>query len=185
MRTYEVGFSIDHDLRQLKRERKVTDNHVNIFKKEAKQFVSTLCNHILSKNPLTSYFAHTAHCLNPISLVEILDTCEKGVHSLLQKLVDGKLITSLFADEAKRELHKFLSDAVPINKTLFHNYDVKSFNLDGFYMAYLKDSLHYKSFVHVLEIVLTLIHGQANVECRFSLNKELVVKNMSETSLIS
>ena len=54
MRTYEVGFSIDHDLRQLKREGKITDFHVNIFKKGAKQFVSTLYNDILSNSPLTS-----------------------------------------------------------------------------------------------------------------------------------
>ena len=33
MRTCEVGFSIDHDLCQLKREWKITDFHVNTFKK--------------------------------------------------------------------------------------------------------------------------------------------------------
>ena len=49
MRTYEVGFSIDHDLCQWKHERKVTDSHVSTFKNEAKQLVSTLCSHILSK----------------------------------------------------------------------------------------------------------------------------------------
>ena len=54
MRTYEVGFSIDHYLHQLKCEGKITESHVNAFREEAKQFVSTLCNHILSKSPLTS-----------------------------------------------------------------------------------------------------------------------------------
>ena len=48
----------------------------------------------------------------------------------------------------------------------------------------MKDSIHYKSFTHVLKIVLTLFHGQANVDCVFSLNKQLIVENMSETSLI-
>ena len=95
MRTCEVGFAIDHDFCQLKSEGKITDSHVSTFKKEAKQFVSTLCNHILSKSPLTSYFACAACCLNPINLAEIPDTCEKRFHNLLQKLVDGKLITYL------------------------------------------------------------------------------------------
>ena len=63
IRTYEVGFSIDRDLCQLKREGKITDSHVNTFKKEAKQYVSTLCNYILSKSPLTSYFAPAARFL--------------------------------------------------------------------------------------------------------------------------
>ena len=50
MRTYAVGFSTDRDLRKLKREGKITDSHVNTFKKDAKQFVSTLCTNILSKS---------------------------------------------------------------------------------------------------------------------------------------
>ena len=185
MRTYAGGFSIDHDLRKLKREGKITDSHVNTFKKDAKQFVSTLCTDILSKSPLISYFAPAARCLNPINLAEIPDTCEKRFHSLLQKLVDARLITSLFADEAKSEFHKFINDVVRENKALFRNYDIKSFNLDGFFMDYLKDSIHYKSFTHVLKIILTLFHGQADVEHGFSLNKQLVVENMSETSLVA
>ena len=64
-RTYEVGFSIDHNLCQLKHKGKITDSHVNTFKKEAKQFVSTLSNHILSKSPLTSIFTRAAPYLNP------------------------------------------------------------------------------------------------------------------------
>ena len=131
---------------------------------------------------MTSYVARAARSFNPINLAEIPDTCEKRFHNL-QKLVNGKLITSLFADEAKREFHKFVSDIVRENKALFCNYDVRSFNLDGFYMEYLKDSIHYKSFAHVLKIVLTLFHSQVDVYRGVSLNKQLVVENMSETSL--
>ena len=47
MRTYEVGFSIDHDLHQLKRDGKITDSHVNTFRNEGKQFVCTFRSHIL------------------------------------------------------------------------------------------------------------------------------------------
>ena len=118
--------------------------------------------------------------MNPINLAEIPDTCEKQFHNLLQKLNDGKLNTSLFADK----FHKFVSDFVRKKKVLFCNYDVKSFNLHGFYMEYLKYSIHCKSFAHVLKIVLTLSHGQANAEHGFSHNKQLVVENMSKTSLI-
>ena len=169
----------------MKREGKITDSRVNIFKKEAKQFVSTLSNYILSKSPLLSYIAHAIHCLNPISLAVIPDTCEKRFYNLLQKLVDGELINSLFADEAKREFHKFVNDVVHENKALFYNYDIKSFSFSGCYIEYLKNSIHYKSFAHLLKIVLTLFLGQAVAECGFSLSKQLVVENMSDTSLIT
>ena len=52
-------------------------------------------------------------------------------------------------------------------------------------MQYLKDNMYYKSFSHVLKIVLTLFHSQVDVERGFSLNKQLVVENMSEISLIA
>ena len=50
-------------------------------------------------------------------------------------------------------------------------------------MEYLKHSIHYKSFANVLKIILTLFHDQVNVEHGFSLNKQLVVENMAETSV--
>ena len=49
-------------------------------------------------------------------------------------------------------------------------------------MEYLKDSTQYKSFCYVT-IVLTMFHGQAGVEHRFSLNKIVIVENMSEERL--
>ena len=120
--------------------------------------------------------------MNPINLEEIPDTSENRFHNFLQELVDGKLIPSLFANEAKREFRKFVSDVVCENKVLFCNNDVRFLSLNGFYIEYLKYSIHYRSFAHVLKIVLTLFHGHANVEHGFSL-KQLVVENMSETSL--
>ena len=141
-RTYEVGFSIDHNLCQLKHKGKITDSHVNTFKKEAKQFVSTLCNYILSRSSFASCFALPARCLSSINLVVIPDTCEKRFLNLLQKLVDRKLITSLFAEEAKKEFHRFASDVVRENKEIFRNYNARPVNLDWFYMEYLKDSIH-------------------------------------------
>ena len=37
----------------------------------------------------------------------------------------------------------------------------------------------------VLKIVLTLSHGQAEVECGFSLNKEVIVENLLEGNLVA
>ena len=52
MRTYVVGFPIDHDLCQLE------------------------------QSPLTPYFPCATHYLNAINLAEIPDNCEKQFHNL-------------------------------------------------------------------------------------------------------
>ena len=73
-------------------------------------------------------------------MLPVVCTCEKRFPNLRQKLVDGKLITFLSDDEAKREFLRFVSDVVREKKALFCNYYVKSFNRDGLYMECLKDA---------------------------------------------
>ena len=45
-------------------------------------------------------------------MLPVVCTCEKRFPNLRQKLVDGKLITFLSDDEAKREFLRFVSDVV-------------------------------------------------------------------------
>ena len=54
MRDYHFSFSINHELRELKEKGKINDSKLHTFKIEAKDFISTLCNHLLSKSSLTS-----------------------------------------------------------------------------------------------------------------------------------
>ena len=98
-------------------------------------------------------------------------------------MVVEKLVTSLAAD-AKKEFQKFACGVVRECKALFHNYNINSHIFDEFYMEYLNDSFQYRSFTHVLKMALTLYHGQFDLEHGFSLNKKLIVENISEESLI-
>ena len=52
-------------------------------------------------------------------------------------------------------------------------------------MRYLSDTVRLKKFMHIVKMVLTLSHGQADVECGFSFNNKLLVENMREQSLIA
>ena len=88
MRDYHFSFSINHELRELKEKGKINDSKLRAFKMEAKDFISTLCNHLLSKSPLTSYFARCAKCLDPTTMGEMPDVCKQSFHKMLQKLVE-------------------------------------------------------------------------------------------------
>ena len=167
----------------LKKEGEFIDSKINAFKVETKKFVSTLCNHISEKSPLNSYFARLVQCLNRINLAEIPEFSERRFHNILQKLVDCKQITSSLADKAKQEFRKFKSNIARENKAIFRNYDIDKNRLDEFYMEYLKDNTQYESFCFVVRIALTMFHRQADVEHGFSVNKNLIVKNMSDESL--
>ena len=145
-----------------------------------KRFISTLCNDILVKSLWTSYTGQSAGSFNPVNLAEIRNSSEKWFHNLLQTLVGSKLVTYSLADDEKKEFQKFMHDVVRENKTLFRNYNINSQNLENLLKGqYSIQIFHLCDSTYTLKMVLTSFHGQADVERGFSLNKKLVIENMS------
>ena len=60
-RDSEFSFAIKNELFALNRDGEFSD-----FNMEAKKNLSTLCNHILEKTPLNSYFARCTRSLSPL-----------------------------------------------------------------------------------------------------------------------
>ena len=132
MRDYNFSFSINHELRELKERGKINDSKLHAFKIEAKDFISTLCNHLLSKSPLTSYYTRCAKCLDPTTVGEMPDVCKQSFHKMLEKLVEYKQVTSHVADEAEKEYKKFLYTVVKENKAFFLEFDKSKDRLMSF-----------------------------------------------------
>ena len=88
-----VGFGLESDLRNLKAAKKVTDSHARNFLFELKKFLSSLCNHLLSKTPIQSQFVRCCRSINPIFMVEYPDSCRKLFDRVLEKLVASKYFT--------------------------------------------------------------------------------------------
>ena len=152
---------------------------------EAKKSLSTLCNHILEKSPLNSYFAWCTRSLSPLYLAEAPEPTEKYFSGLLSKLVEFKQIKPSETDVAKEEFSHFVRFVVRENKVHFSEYNFDSDCLDEFYMRYLKGTICYKTLTSVIQLILVLSHGQAAVELGFSLNDKLLVENMKPESLIA
>ena len=57
--------------------------------------------------------------------------------------------------------------------------------LDVFFGGYLHHNDKFSNMWKVCKVILTLSHGQADVERGFSINKEMLVDNMRQTSLIN
>ena len=96
------------------------------------------------------------------------------------KLVEYKQVTSHVADEAEKEYKKFLYTVVKESKAFFLEFDKSKDRLDEFFMRYLSDTVRFNNFMLIVKMVLTLAHGQADVERGFSLNDKLLVENMQE-----
>ena len=61
----DLGFAVNHEVQLLKSSKKITDSQILKFKKEAVEFLATLCTHLMEKSPVKSFFARCLRCLSP------------------------------------------------------------------------------------------------------------------------
>ena len=92
-----------NELKRLVDSKKVTSMQVFQFKKEAKEFLASLCSHAVEKSPLRSLFARCLKCLSPNFMVESSRSCELMFEKILEKLVSYKQLPIREADAAKFE----------------------------------------------------------------------------------
>lgn len=181
----DVGFAIGHVIRQLKKDGKINNASAIKFKSDARNFLATLCNHIVNKSPLQSHFARCTRALNPVNMVDTPESCKNLFDRMLQKLVEYKHIQPTIADGAKQELNVFLTFVVKENKSEFRNFDLNVSRLDVFFMRFLKDNNRYKNLLSVVKLIMTFAHGQSEVERGFSINEHLLADNMKMETLIA
>ena len=104
--------------------------------------------------------------------------------NLLKKIYWGNWISSKSVDQAKKEFDALLKSAHGELKDVFLAFDQKTDRIDSFYAAIMSESASYKDCWEIFKFVFTLLHGQAYVERGFSINKELLVENLQEESIV-
>ena len=94
----------------------------------------------------------------------------------LQKLVEYKQVLPNIADFAKQEFDCFLT---------FCDFDFNALWLDVFFMRFLKGNSRYKNLTKIIKIIMTLYHGQLEVERGFSINENALVDNMLMETIVA
>ena len=163
-----------------------TDHRVVAFKKEAGEFLAGLLTHLLEKSPLKFSIVRSAISINPIQMANDSkqSKCINNFSILLQKLVKYERLLPKSAELAKEQYRK-LFEIVDINKNVFQNFDLKSDRLDRFFSDFIGKNNACEEVWKVFKLVFVLSHGQSSIERGFSINKQLLVENLKEKSLIA
>ena len=117
-------------------------------------------------------------------MVECSEVSELMFEKLLTKLVDYKKIKSSGPDQAKFEFSHFMNTLMKENKDEFLPFRKETDQLDEFFWRYVGSKDQFKSLRKLFQIVLILSHGQAQVECGFTINKQLLDDNVSSETLV-
>ena len=98
-------------------------------------------------------------------------------------LISYKVITLDTANDSKSQYIKFVTIVVKENKPDFLNCSKTDQSLDKLMMKLNGVSTKFSELCKLLKISLILLHGQAQVERGFSVNKNLLVENQHTTTL--
>jgi hypothetical protein len=179
--TVDIGFGASVALKQDARK----DLTCISFKNDCRQFFITLFAILRTKCPLKNKVIYGALCLSPEVMGNKVVQM-KRLESILKEFVNSKQITPIGADVIKKNYIEFCSSPLTISKVETFNW--RKERLDTFIFDIINAGdfdFPENHFITFIQKVLLLFHGNADVERSFSINKECVIENLTEESLIA
>ncbi|KAK6471317.1 hypothetical protein HHUSO_G29675 [Huso huso] len=157
------------------------------FKKECITFLATTSKKLLERSPLMYPAVRLLSSLDPVAMVTEEKSSIFKFEKLLQLLLNAKWCTVPQCDLLLSEYKHFLSQMIQHNKAEFldfvHNGD--SCSVDEFLGRFVSGRAEFENLWDLRKCLFTLSHGQAAVEKGYSVNKDMLVENLKERTLIS
>ncbi|KAK6999329.1 oxysterol-binding -related 5 isoform X1 [Biomphalaria glabrata] len=176
----EIGIASSKVLQKTK----ATDLQIMTLKNECRQFISSLVAKLLDKSPVMIRLVQKLSCLNPSLMASSPQLAASRFRDLLIILGDSGRISLNECDQIYNKFVKCLEALEDNNlKPKFELFHPATERLDDFLYNNFKplDT----ALWDVLRPLLLLSHGQATVERGFSYNKEVMIENMHEETLIA
>lgn len=173
-----LGFAVKDEIR--KHRDSVSNKQILEFRKQCSTFYVSVIKKIIERCPLKYNMIKGATFLNPAVMTSNQNAAR--INIALECFVTNNVITGTEADKIKKEYERLCSNA-NVKKALM-NYKSGT-RLDSFLLPLLKELDSSLEFTNFVARILCLSHGQASVERGFNINKELLVENQKEASLIA
>lgn len=175
----ELGFAV---LEQITRCRsQLSKRDLLQFRTECRTFLIKVIEKLQNKSPLEHKMVKGASCLDP-SVMSSETLRNSRVKIALDEFVKNKWVSGLTADGIMKEYKAFCFQVARSGN--FKEYK-RTERLDAFLFNLLSKNEASEDFCLFVSRILCLSHGQASVERGFNINKEILVENQRERSLIA
>ena len=138
------------------------------FKQYCVIIIRKLIEKLQERNSLKYSIVRNSASLSPVEMVQNKEECPLKFKRLVEKLFDMKWISAVDADNSKLQHEEFLSE---------YKHCKKNSRLDKFLGLYI-DRRKFDKLWNICKLTFTLSRG-------FSVNKEILVENLQQKSLIS
>ncbi len=154
---------------------------VKDFRRECRECLKSMAKKMIIRTPLSSAFIQGCAALDPAIICSSDEKSELLSQSLLI-LVQLKWLSGDEADTIKRKYRTLCTSPAFIERMKSYRRGID--RLDNFLVKEF-DTLNDSTMLKFLQLIFCLSHGQADVERGFSTNKDLMVENLKEGSLMA
>lgn len=175
---FNIGFQAGQIVKQFESAKHppVSKLQLKHFRQGFFKFVKAVLQKLIDKSPLNYPLSKSLTCVDPL----IMKKHEKAnalFSSLTELLSSSKLIEPGSVDGLRADYSELI-------RSLECSFNKGSDRLDHFFRDCTR-LCQYPALQNVINIVLTLSHGNSDVERGFSVNKEVTVENLYEESLVA
>ena len=170
---------------QLEKSQVVSLEKKRKFRNDCGGIILKLLLKLSERCPLKFSLVRNATSLSPANIAANVDEFSIRFSSLADRLYALNKIKANTADNAKSQYDEFVKFVHLHHKDEFLNFDLTKDRLVTFLRFYLSGKKEYEDLWSICIIIFIFSHGQSNIERGFSVNKEILVENMSKSSLIA
>ncbi|KAK9543284.1 hypothetical protein VZT92_001075 [Zoarces viviparus] len=181
----DIGFSTKQALQ--KASEKLQENPVKIveFKKECVSLLAMTYKKMMERSPLMYPAVRHMRSLDPVMIVTETESATAMFEKLLQVLLNAGWCPATECDKVLSQYKAFSLDVNTNHKAEFHEFVYSFMELDEFSSRYLSVKEEYAELWNIMKCLFTLSHGQAAVERGYSVNKDMLVENLQEKTIIA
>ena len=152
------------------------------FRKKVLFFLTSLISKLQERSPLKYPMVKGSTCLDP--KIMLSSKSEERLDIALKELIHHQRLTGAECDSAKNEFRRLANDPDVIKQC--KEFSKAEHRLDDFWLGQiLRHHPDANPLKRMVSHILVLSHGQATVERGFNINKEMIVENQMDQSLIA
>lgn len=180
-----IRFAADRILRELKGSKKLSEKQVFEIRMSCKAFLITMVKKLVDKSFLTYPLVRYMNFLDPRIFIAKKETSAEKCTRILHIMSEAGRITANECDKVMHQFNHFHDNSFTADSEAFKGFSVETGRVDTFYFDRLANKADLKELWRVVKLFLALSHGQATVERGFSSNKEVMVENLAQHSLVA
>ena len=176
----DVGFGAEKELK----EAKISDRDRLQFRMECKEFLVAALKKLLLKSPIVYSLVRHMSALDPRKMESSPDACRSNFKKIVSILSQHGRVHETECDIVWQQYSQFLDNIPIIGTEKFQKFSPKSDRVDELLCPFMASD-EYILLLKVIKMLLILSHGQAAVERGFSVNKEVEVENLKDSSIVA